>query len=82
MTASRLDLETHSGDPRLAKLGNKISDAVYAALRAGLEPDFVCSVLIGVAADYWMQTYTRPCTSLADILVAKEAQRATRSGEP
>jgi hypothetical protein len=69
------DLELHSGDQRLVDLGNEISDAVHKALSRGLAPDFVCSVLVGVAADYWMQAYTRPVTALADILIEK-AKRA------
>lgn len=69
-----MSLETHSGDPRLAQLANDISDAVHKALSSGLAPDFVCSVIVGVAADYWMQSYTRPVTGLAKILEAKAQQ--------
>lgn len=74
MSGQSLDLEKHAGDPRLANLGNAISDAVYAALEAGLEPDFVCSVIVNVAADYWMQAYEKPVTGLADVLLAKAAR--------
>jgi hypothetical protein len=71
-------LEHHSGNRRLADLGNAISDAAYKAIADGLAPDFVCSVLVGVAADYWLQAYDRPVTVLGDILVAKA--RAARAG--
>lgn len=66
-----MKLETHSGDQRMADLGQAISDAVFKGLASGLSPDFVCSVLVGVAADYWMQCYERPVTALADIFTAK-----------
>ncbi len=67
-------MEIHSGDPRLTDLGNDISDAVFKALGQGLEADFVCSVLVGVAADYWLQMgYPKPVTTLAGILAEKHA---------
>lgn len=65
------DMEIHSGDERLADLGNGISDAVHKALTEGLGVDFVCSVLVGVAADYWMQNYSEPPMALAGILELK-----------
>ena len=65
-----MGLETHR-DPRLTALGNDLSDAVHKAIAAGLEPDFVCSALIAVAADYWNEAYTTPCTGLAGILESK-----------
>lgn len=66
----KIDVETHSGD-QLADFGNGISDAVHKALQEGLAADFVCSVLVNVAADYWMQVYERPVTALGDILYAR-----------
>lgn len=59
-----------------ASLENLISNAIYDAVARGLPLDFACSVVTGVAADYWMDIYQKPCTVLADILMAKEARRA------
>lgn len=75
------DVEVISADKRLADLGNAVSDAVHKALTEGLAPDFVCSVIVGVAADYWMQNYQRPVTALAEILAAKDLElKVQRSG--
>lgn len=64
-------------DARLAKLGNAISDAIYEALSDGIEVDAAASVVVAVAADYWLeQGYDRPVTVLAGILEAKSNQRA------
>lgn len=73
-------LESHSGDPRISDLGNGISDAVHKALTEGLDADFVCSILVGVAADYWLQMdYPRPVSDLANILTAKHRQHKAGS---
>ncbi len=69
------DLEVHTGDQRLADLGNGVSDAIHKALSDGLAPDFVCSVIVNVVAEYWMQAYVDPPTALTEILQAKTAKR-------
>lgn len=75
-------VEVHSGDPRMAALGNDISDAIHKALIAGLDCDFVCSIMVGCAADYWLENYQRPVTVLAEILrkKAKAARTMPKAG--
>lgn len=50
-------LEAVSQDDRLVVLGNSVSDAVHAAAEAGLDMDYIASVLVNVAADYMRLTY-------------------------
>lgn len=73
-------MEVYSGDERMAALGNEVSDAIRKALLAGLQPDFICSIVVGVAADYWVQNYTRPVTDLSAILAEKARRFADVQG--
>lgn len=68
-------MEIISADKRLADLGNGISDAVHKAISEGLDADVICSVIVGVAADYWLEMdYPVPVTTLSGILIAKAEQ--------
>lgn len=40
-----------------AKLANTLSDAIHAALSAGMETDEACCVALGVIGDYWVTQY-------------------------
>lgn len=65
-------MEVVSGDQRICDLGNDVSDAVFKALERGLSADEVCSILVGVAADYWMLNYDpATVTRLSDIVLEK-----------
>lgn len=68
-----------SGDPRLADLGNEISDAIYKACAEGVEVDVACSIAVNVASDYWKEAYTKPPDELAAILIARP-KRANPEG--
>lgn len=41
-------------------LANAISDVIHQGLRAGLEVDEACSVVLGVVGDYWHAQYGEP----------------------
>lgn len=71
------EVKSMRADRRLADLGNAISDAIAAALVAGVDADKATSVAIAVAADYWHAAgYEQPVTALAAILEAKAHQLA------
>lgn len=43
--------------PNFANLANTISDAIFAALERGMEPDEAVSCVVAVAADYGREAY-------------------------
>lgn len=72
-------VERVSGDVRFRDLANELSDAAHKAMERGLSPDEVCSVMVRIAADYWMVNYD-PKTVFALTEIIEAAYRAPSLG--
>lgn len=61
-----VDLAIASG-PLPASLSNAVSDAIFAAINAGMEVDEACSIVVAVVADYWKQAYQMDAAAVAGL---------------
>ena len=60
-----------------AELGNAVSDAIYAALSKGMEPDEACCVAITVVCDYARTAYgPNYLDGLAQMVLRQKAHRS------
>jgi hypothetical protein len=76
-----------SGDHSIAsgplptRLGNAVSDAIHAALKAGMEVDAAASIAVAVAADYWAGTYGEGSVSkLGEVITTRSRFRRSSTG--
>lgn len=61
-----VDFAIASG-PLPAALANAVSNAIFVAIKAGMEVDEACSVTVGVVADYWKQAYQLDAEAVAGL---------------